>query len=406
MSYANGQILRLAWRDFVFDWRILLCYVIALIAVLAPLLVLLGLKHGLINTLTARLVESPRTRELVPISSRAYDTDWIATLRRRPDVAFAVPNTRAITAMLSLLRVPASGRVLRSVPMLPTAAGDPLLTGLPTPVGIEQIVLSQAAAEQLGVRVGDRLEARVGRRQDGADESVGWSVQVVAIAPRVAIQGDAAFVALPLLEATEDYRDGVAVDAFGTAGDRYPPNHRREYAKFRLYARSIYDVTPLERWLRAQGVEVRTRAEDIEAMILLGNALTKVFWLIAGIGVTGFAISLAAHLIGDVERKRRELSVMRLLGFPAGSIALFPATQALLVGLCGTLVAAMLFFPFAALLNHWFAGSLRSGEAICSLTPAHFVQVLVGTLGLALLSALWAGGRVARIEPAEGLRER
>jgi putative ABC transport system permease protein len=49
----------LATAHLLHEWVLTLCLVLALAAVLAPLLVLFGLKHGTIHTLRERLVEDP-----------------------------------------------------------------------------------------------------------------------------------------------------------------------------------------------------------------------------------------------------------------------------------------------------------------------------------------------------------
>ena len=161
----------------------------------------------------------------------------------------------------------------------------------------------------------------------------------------------------------------------------------------------------LQQTLTEDGIEVRTQAAEIENMQSLDKNLGRVFWLIAVIGILGFLASLAANLLANVERKRRELSVVRLLGFPTMSIVLFPVAQAMLIGLIGALLAMAAYFPVATVLNAWFADSLRGGEYICRLLPAHLLAALWGTLACAGLAAAWAGYRAARIEPAEGIRD-
>jgi putative ABC transport system permease protein len=395
----------LAYRDFSHERRISLCFVLALVAVLAPLLVLFGLKFGLVDTLAQRLIESPHNREILGVGSRRYEQAWFERMSRRPDVAFIVPNTRRIAASLSALHHPPTGRRLRALQMIPTAQGDPLLAGQTRwPSASNELVLSAPAARALDARVGDDLEARIDRRRDNRDESVNWPVRVTGIAPPTATQEEAAFVPLALLVATEDYRDGLAVPDLGWTGAA-PREGPRDYARFRLYARSIYDVGGLEDVLRREGIEVRTQAAEIETMQSLDRNLGRVFWLIAVIGTLGFLASLAANLLANVERKRRELSVVRLIGFPTRSIVLFPVAQALLVGLIGALCAMTVYFPVAMVLNSWFAKSLRSGEYICRLLPVHLLVALAATLTCAGLAAAWAGYRAARIDPAEGLRD-
>jgi len=395
----------LAYRDFAREPRISLCFVLALTAVLAPLLVLFGLKSGLVATMAQRLVESPHNREIVAVGARRYDASWFERIAERPDVAFVVPNTRRIAASLSSLRNPRNGRLLRAVQMVPTAKGDPLLPpDLTPPAGTGQLILSGPAARGLEARVGDELELRIERRRDDRDEGVVWRAAVTGIASDAVTHEDAVFVPPALLVATEDYRDGLAVPGLGWEGDS-PRQGVREFARFRLYATTIYDVAGLQRALEAEGIEVRTQAAEVETMQSLDTNLRRVFWLIAGIGSLGFLASMAANLLANVERKRKELSVVRLIGFPTGSIVLFPVTQALLIGLIGALGASAVYFPVATVLNAWFAPSLRAGEQICRLLPSHLLVAFAATLGCAALSAAWAGYRAAKIEPAEGLRD-
>lgn len=399
------QAIRLALRDFTHESRISLCYVLALVAVLAPILVLFGLKFGLMDTLAQRLIQSPHNRELIAVGSRTYKPSWFEGMASRTDVAFIVPSTRRIAASLSQVSNPVDDSHLRSLKMIPTADEDPLFAGLPPPVGTGEILLSADAARKLSAAPGTQLEATIRRRHAGRDEHRTWKLMVKAVAPESAIQGEAAFVPLELLEATEDYRDGVAVAAMGWSGSIRSPDRERDYAKFRLYARNIDDVAELKAVLNAQGIDVKTRAAEIESMRALGQNLDRVFWLIAIIAGTGFLASLAANLLANVERKRRDLSLVRLLGIPTAGIVLFPVVQAIAIGVTGTLGAMLVFFPFASLLNHWFAHSLQAGEYICRLLPWHALTALAATLVCAGLAAAWAGLRASHIQPAEGLRE-
>ena len=403
--HHHREILRLAYRDFAHERRISLCYVLALMAVLAPLLVLFGLKFGLVDTLGQRLVESPANREVLAVGSRRFEQAWFERMAARPDVAFVVPNTRRIAASLSRLLNPAKGLDLRALQMIPTGPGDPLLgESTATPQGLAELVLSASAARKLGAGAGDRLVARIDRHRNGRDEGVVWELTVAGVAAPEALADDAALVPLALLVATEDYRDGVAVPELGWDGGP-PAAGPRSYARFRLYATSIYSVAGLESDLTAEGIEVRTQVAEIAAMQALDRNLSRVFWLIALIGTLGFLASLAANLLANVERKRRELSIVRLIGFPTLSLVLFPVAQAVLVAVLGALAALVVYLPVAGALNGWFAESLQPGESICRLLPIHVSIALTATLLGAAAAAAWAGWRAARIEPAEGLRD-
>lgn len=417
---ALTTILALAWQDYRHEWRLSLCLILGLAAVQAPLLALFGLKFGIVATLTGRLVEDPRNREIVAIGSGRFEPAWFAALAARPDVAFVLPRTRPISATADL-RVPdGAGRRPVTVDLIPTAPGDPLIeawaieawtieawaiearAGVPTPPGA--VVLTQPAAEKLGIGPGAAIEAGVGRHDGGRLEYARLRLTVGAVLPLAALDRDAAFAPPDLLVAIEDYRDGRAVPRLGAAGSPVPEGPR-VFPSYRLYARSIDDVPALRAHLLAQGLEVSTQAEAIETVQGLNRSLTVIFFAIAGIAALGYLASLSASGIANVERKHRELAILRLLGFRTGAIMLFPMAQAVFTGVFGSLAAGVLFGAAQAGLNHLFAAQLLPGESVCRLLPAHAAAAgLITLAGVALASSL-GGRRAARIEPAEGLRD-
>ncbi|MBW4964452.1 hypothetical protein KZZ06_20900, partial [Sulfitobacter sp. CW3] len=74
------------------------CSVLALVAVMVPLLGLFGLKFGLVSSLTERLETDPATREIIPLGGGRFSSAFIEQLGLRSDVVFAVPRTRQIAA--------------------------------------------------------------------------------------------------------------------------------------------------------------------------------------------------------------------------------------------------------------------------------------------------------------------
>ena len=61
-----SQIFRLVFADLGHEKLLSLCQVVAIAAVLAPLLVLFGLREGVIGTLIERLNRDPTLRLVVP----------------------------------------------------------------------------------------------------------------------------------------------------------------------------------------------------------------------------------------------------------------------------------------------------------------------------------------------------
>lgn len=85
-------IAGLAWQDYRNDARLSACGVLALVAVIAPLLVLFGLKFGLVGSLTERLQRDPGVREIIPLGGGRFRGEFIEELAQRPGVAFTIPG--------------------------------------------------------------------------------------------------------------------------------------------------------------------------------------------------------------------------------------------------------------------------------------------------------------------------
>jgi putative ABC transport system permease protein len=391
---AMRSTLRLAFADFVHEWRVSACLVLALAAVLAPLLVLFGLKSGIVTTMRDRLLADPRNLEVTIVGSYRLTPQWFATLRDQPETGFLMPRTRSLAATLDL--VGEGGRTLAGAEMVPSATNDPLLRGAVPPAGLDRVLLSHSAARQLGVSAGGTVTALVSRTLGGERQARRLPLTVTAVLPEAAFGRDAAFVSLELLVAAEDYRDGH--DEAVVLGDR-------AFASARLFARRLDGVAALADRLRADGIEVRTRADDIEMVKAVDRTLGFIFSVIAALAVGGYLLSLAASLWANVDRKRRELALMRLVGFPPAAALAFPAIQAALIALAGSALSAVLAYGVATAVNATLATNLNREEFVCLLRAADLAVAAGATLVLALIASSLGGYRAARIDPAESLRE-
>jgi len=119
--------------------------------------------------------------------------------------------------------------------------------------------------------------------------------------------------------------------------------------------------------------------------------------------VTGAFAAIFAGALAAVERKRRELSVLRLLGFSTGALLLFVVLQALYSGGLAALLAAGLYGLAETGLNRLFAQA--TNEYASHLLPVHYLVALLAVLGASLSAAAMGGWRVARIEASEGIRD-
>jgi hypothetical protein len=247
---ALKDLFRLAMSDYWHERLLSACSILGLTAVLTPLLVLLGVRHGLLAAMTEKLLRDPRTLEITPVGSGKYAPEWFTELASLPETAFVVPQTRSIAATMTLRKYDGNAS-LRPVitPLIATGADDPLLLhrNLPRASWIREessdssikmppemtdantrlaagVIVSESVMRKLGGAVDDLLEGRVDRVRSGKRESAGLPLRVLAVLPPEAQPSDMLYVPLELLTASEDYRDGKGVPFLGWSGDPPPDN--------------------------------------------------------------------------------------------------------------------------------------------------------------------------------------
>jgi putative ABC transport system permease protein len=398
------EMLLFSLADYWHEKLLSICAVLALASVLTPLLVLLGVRSGVVETMTARLLENPRNLELRPVGAGRWPREWVAELGQQPEAAFAVPQTRQIAATLSL-SMSEDHRSALQLDMAPTGAGDPLLACCVDEAPSDaEIVLTESAARKLGASTGDAIYGRLGRRREGGLEYVDIALRTAGVLPVHLANRDEVFVSLALLEAAEDYRDGFGAPLLGVEGPE-PPFHERTFPGFRAYAAGLDQVAVLRDHLADQGVDVHTQAEAIETVRSLDRAITMVFTLIAVVVGVGMAATIASSHLASVARKRRQLGMARLIGHRTGGIMLFPIFQAALTCIFGTAAAAAAALGLQAAINNHFEGAMRSGDLVCRLTWPDGLMVFAAAMAASILASSLAAVRIARIQPAEVIRD-
>ncbi len=611
----QGLVLRLALADLLHERLMSLCLILALAAVMTPLLLLFGLKYGTIETLRQRLVHDPAKREIGLRSTSPHSRQWLAKLAQRAEVGFLIPMTRQIANDVRVT-TPDSPGVSR-LALLPTAPGDPLIedNGVKAPIKGEAVI-SSLAADDLGVSIGGTVVVQVEATRSSETTRVQVSLRVTGILPKRASNLRALYSPLPLLEAVESFKDGFAVQEYGWPGGnavvapaydgivilsslelekemefrllantglgaierlahgelierigwsvpkgiwvyllenkastigedtisavrerlrglsaeatpwvrplrvsirknggdkpfsvllaahplsegmsvkwkvapstsvnegqspelgsplllvpsglsalgesatlqlldgasvgipfdvrlspiklaesapalapltfagllrraqersvRLAPDgqvvilERTGYPAFRLYATTIDEVDSLRKYLEGEGLTVSTEGQRISEVIELDRHLTRVFSLVALVGIGGGFAALVASLCGSVERKRRELGIMRLMGLPRARLMRFPLSQGLILTFIGFFTSLTMFFIISAIVDNIFQERLAPGESFCRLPLIGASFAAASALGCATTASLVAGIRAMRADPAEVLRE-
>ena len=148
--------------------------------------------------------------------------------------------------------------------------------------------------------------------------------------------------------------------------------------------------------------DVRTNREQLQAtlerqavLIAAGGSLV-ILAAIAGIALT------TNLLLSIVYQQRRTLAALRAQGAAASTLVGVIGTQAVLLGLAGGILGAVLTVPAITVLNI-VAETIVGFEDVVSVQP----RILLGGIAIALVigifGALAAGWRVSRLSPLEQL---
>lgn len=405
MAGFAAESLRLAACDWAYERSLTLCAVLALASMLTPMLVLLGIKNGVITTMRERLLADPGVLIITPKSDAGrFSPEFIEKLRALPGARFAIGRTRETSTDMTVRN--AAGQTSATLAMEPAAPGEPVLEhyGIAAPRDGQEpeIVLSAPAARALQVEPGGKLTARLGRRTpQGRLESVELTLRVAGILPADAADRRMGFVPLAVLEDTERYRDYIAVPGRGFSGE--PAQAPPEYASFRLYAASLERVEDLAGALEGMHIEVITRAREIAAIRMLEKATGQVIAIISAAVGAGFLAFTISSVQGAVTRKRKMLGMLRLLGFSRGALMLYPLTQTLLTATAGFFLSLALYWGVSQGIAHAFAS--QGGALACSLSLKDALAAGGCVYALSILACLRAARAAASIEPSAVIRE-
>jgi putative ABC transport system permease protein len=380
-----------------------LCHVALVAGVLAPLLILLGVRNGVMETLMAELRDDPEKRRVAIVGNHALTEADIAAIAAWPEVGFVAPASRSIARRLYVRAV--DGTVIRTATLFPTGPGEPLLDGEAAAVEGLAAVPSAALARRLGIGAGDRLEASITRGQPPTAR-YRLELGVPEVLAEGRLDGEGLLLPPDLLDEIEAFLDGYAVPSRDVTDGRDPATRPVYYESLRLYARDLDSVTPLVvRLESAYGLPLRSSSDEIARLLAFDRNLATALAVLVGAGVAGLLAALTAALWANVQRKRGALALLRLLGARARSLAVFPVVQALIVSLCGWLLALAGYALAARVVDRLFEAALAGGGQVARLAPADAVGLAGLTLLIAVLASAAAARQAASVDPALALKE-
>ena len=189
----SGHVMRLAFTKLARTRGAWLCQSLALAAIMAPLLIIFGLKYGLVESMKEKLLSNPAALEIVVDGSVSDVPGIMERMEHCPELAFAVPSVGYVYSRVNLAA--GHGGEETEAELIPTADGDPLL--LNTGCGIPEegeAVISANVARQLNIRKGDTLTVRAYR--DSQREVLQKQLRVCSVLDERYDAGSALYVPL------------------------------------------------------------------------------------------------------------------------------------------------------------------------------------------------------------------
>jgi putative ABC transport system permease protein len=271
----------------------------AALAVLAaaPLVALLWLKLAVVDGIAEQFRDDPAWREIIHEGNRKFTDAWFAEMRARPDVAFVVPLTRALSREVDV-GLPGDQEHFYGADLVVTGhgdprLGDPRLGGLADKVGPGTAVISERLSRRARLHESQDISVWAARPTGGVRPRPEIRLRVAGVAPADRSGRNEVFVPLDVARDIEDVNVGIAVPERGWSGQPRPA--ARAYASFRVAARDIDDVPELQQALLDRDLNVSSEGALAAEVFALDRTLTLWFWPLTICGVLSLVLTAKAN---------------------------------------------------------------------------------------------------------------
>lgn len=201
-----------------FETRLFLSMVLCFAAMIAPILIILGLKYGIVETLKERVLSQPEALQVTVKPKQDLTEEEICMMREWPEVGFLAPlarhlsfdvHVRATENLKSNVREPLEAVLVASGKQDPVLLRD----GIEPPSG-QNIVLSQRLADHLGVKSGENVDIMVWRMNKGTKKWHNCSFTVSGILPHDASDASLVYVDSAIVREVEAYKENRGSELF------------------------------------------------------------------------------------------------------------------------------------------------------------------------------------------------
>ena len=209
-----------AVKDMLDEWVLTLCIVLSVAAIACPLLILFGLKQGVVTTIRNQFINDPVYRQITPKETIEYEPEFFTKLSNDDRVSVVIPSVTSSSSVAQVIL--ADGEKTRNIDLHPTSPNDPLIQMNEGIVpGESEVTVTSAFAKLHDIAEGDEIQLAIGRRFNNKRQTALESLKVVSILNARANNKPGLYIPVQLSVDIENFRYGRHVEMPGwPAGDQ------------------------------------------------------------------------------------------------------------------------------------------------------------------------------------------
>ena len=246
-----------------------------------------------------------------------------------------------------------------------------------------EAVIGRELAQDLGVRVGDRLTVQTG----SVSGTVSDSVRVTALVDLGVKDLNRRTVIVPLRAA----QSLLALPGGATQLD--------------LTLKDVWVAQTLARALQGQfPYKIESWQESNAQLVSALNAQSISTSIIRGVVLAVVVLGIASVLVVSVVQKGREIGILRAMGATRGQVLRVFLVQGAVVGVLGSVLGLLLAVALIWVFTHFVRGSDGLQLFSIALPPAMALQVALIASVCGVLAAVAPARRAAALDPAQAIR--
>ena len=339
------------------------------------------------NTVVSARAPEPGTQLLVQTQPRSEPPRSMANWQTLLPLLEALPEVAAVSPMVSAAGLAERGAASKSIALVGVELErydrivqlrSKIVAGSAR-LGPGEGMLGRELADDLGVRVGDRVAIVVGGVRD--------ALRVTALVDLGVRELNRRTVIVPLRAAQSlAGLPGGATSLDLTLKDIW----RAQTLATELGTRWPYEA---ESWQQAN-------AQLVSAL----NAQSVSTSLIRGVVLVVVVLGIASVLVVSVVQKRREIGILRAMGATQGQVLRIFLLQGAIVGVLGAVLGIALAVALIWAFTHFVRGSDGLPLFDITLPPLLALQVAAVACVSGVLAAVAPARRAAKLDPAQAIR--